>query len=99
MKGTVIIYDGKKAHEIGLPYFFQDSKIENLNKEQIKHRYKSTLIYLKVLRDMLDNNPDDLVAEAKDPGYLPKVEKGLDILKQMVMDMYGEKEGTSIVNV
>jgi hypothetical protein len=84
MRETVIIFDGVSVQEIGAPYFFQDRRIKDLNKDQVLKKYIHTLYYLKLLKDIRIKN-------------LGKLERGLAILKQMVLDMHGDVNGNVIL--
>ncbi len=87
MRETVIISDGELDQEIGAPYFFQDERIRNLNKDQVTQLYKHTAVKEKVL---LISDPASKT--------LHKVQRGLNILDQMVRDMHGDEIGLVIIN-
>jgi len=74
-------------HEIGAPYFFQDERIIDLNKDQVINLYKHTAIKERVISI---SNPRS--------NKLYKVQRGLAILDQMVRDMNGEEIGWVIIN-
>jgi len=87
MREKVIISDGVLDHEIGAPYFFQDERIIDLNKDQVINLYKHTAIKERVISI---SNPRS--------NKLYKVQRGLAILDQMVRDMNGEEIGWVIIN-
>jgi hypothetical protein len=98
MREKVIIFDGDNSHEIGAPYFFQHKKIRDLSKERVKEIYTSTLIYVKVLTDVKNKSIQGPIVKMVSSGEtLIKAERGLSILRQMVIDMWGDKIGTAIV--
>jgi hypothetical protein len=86
MRQTVIINDGELDQEIGTPYFFQDERISNLNKDQVTELYRHTAVKEMALRSA---DPND---------QLNKVRQGLDILGQMVKDMHGDAKGLVIIH-
>jgi hypothetical protein len=88
MREKVIIFDGEKDQLIGAPYFFQDERIRDLNKDQVLELYKQTRIkhYTVVL------------FSDRDPGYVYQISRGLNILKQMVLDMWGDDIGALHIN-
>jgi hypothetical protein len=87
MRETVIINDGELDQEIGAPYFFQDERITDLNKDQVINLYKHTAIKERVL-------------SVTDPrsNKLYKLQRGIGILDQMVKDMNGDAIGLAIIN-
>lgn len=98
MREKVIIFDGESSHEIGAAYFFQHKKIIDLSKEQVKEVYTSTLIYVKVLTDVKNKAIKGPIVEMVSSGEtLIKAERGLNILRQMVIDMWGDRIGAAIV--
>ena len=86
MREKVIISDGVLDHEIGAPYFFQDERIIDLNKDQVINLYKHTAVKEKVM-SIFDPTSKTLY----------KVQRGLNILDQMVRDMNGDAIGISII--
>lgn len=86
MREKVIISDGVLDHEIGAPYFFQDERIIDLNKDQVINLYKHTAIKERVISI---SNPRS--------NKLYKVQRGLGILDQMVRDMNGDEIGLVII--
>jgi hypothetical protein len=86
MRETVIISNGELDLEIGAPYFFQDERIRDLNKDQVNQMYKHTAVKEKAL-------------SISDPASktLHKVQRGLNILDQMVKDMNGDEIGLVII--
>ncbi len=79
MREKVLIFDGKDLHEIGAEYFFQHPVIRDLKKDDVLHIYQHTMF----LNYSAEQNEEDKI----------KMEKGSNILEQMVLDMYGKKEG------
>lgn len=88
MNRTAIIFDGENDHEIGTEYFFQHPLIRDLNKEQVKELYISTATYENVLAIEYCDSPSH-----------EKVKTGLAIMEQMVIDMWGNVKGNSIIQV
>ncbi len=86
MREKVIIYDGKKSHEIGAEYFFQHDFIKDLKKTDVNKLYESTSIYL-----------NNLCKDQTEEVY--QVQRGLKILEQMVLDLNGNEEGRKIIGI
>lgn len=92
MREKVIIFDGEKDQVIGAPYFFQDERIRDLNKEQVLEIYKGTRVKLHVAKEY-----EEVFDEMK-LTYIHQMQRGLDILKIMVKDMYGDDIGEVLIN-
>lgn len=88
MNDTIIIFDGNLVHEIKKEYFFQDHRINNLNKYQVKSILDKTKIYLRVLNEMIYEDYNNLIDEAKDDSYIKRVKDGLSYLDIMIFDMF-----------
>lgn len=91
MRERVMIFDGVKDQEIGAPYFFQDERIRDLDKNGVVNMYKNTRVRLHVFKE-LDGQAGDLTE------HIHKTERGLNILRQMVKDMCGDDIGELIIN-
>jgi len=83
MRETVIVNDGVK-HEIGAEYFFQHDYIRDLSTDDISRMYALTIASLKLLPE---HQHEEIV----------KTKRGLNILKQMVIDMNPHNKGLDII--
>jgi len=86
MRETVIVNDGELNQEIGAPYFFQDNRIRDLNKDQITQMFRHTHDLKVKLRK---SDPDDI---------LHKVGRGLNILGCMLEYMYDGESGHIVIH-
>jgi hypothetical protein len=98
MREKVIIFDGENSYEIGATYFFQHEKIRDLDKHDVKRLYIATLIYVKVLTDVKNKElSGPIVKMVSNGNNLNRAGRGLAILRQMVLDMWGDDIGSAIV--
>ena len=87
MREKVIIFDGEKDQLIGAPYFFQDERIRDLSKDQVLELYKQTRVKHHAVSSFSDRDPD----------YFYQISRGLNILKTMVKDMFGDDIGELLI--
>ena len=98
---TVRIFDGEETHDIGIEYFFQNPVVESINKHNVAHYYKATLIYKLTLRDVINMvgiDTDHSVVKSRIK-ELSQVGKGLHMIKIMIHDILGDKTAASVIEV
>lgn len=98
----VIIFTDGDLRNVKLEYFFQDPKISSITKKDILDVYTNQKVFLYSVKSSIQNNqkdPQEIMNLLKvDRMALPKLERGLSILKGMVMDMHGDQEGSKMLS-
>ena len=98
MKEQVLIFDGKDLHDVGLNFFFQHPVIRDLNREEVLHMYQQQVTMI-ALGNVIDTvSFENKILNLRDEDTAAKMKKGSDILKIMVLDMYGDKDGQNRIN-
>ena len=101
LEDVIIFMDGELNH-IKLGYFFQDPKISSITKKTVLDAYTNQKVFLYSVKSKIQNNqkdPQEIMNLLKvDRLALPKLERGLTILKGMVMDMHGDREGSKMLS-
>jgi hypothetical protein len=99
---NVIVFDGEEIIPVNLEYFFQDPKIEGLNPTQVVELYQSTAVFSNLVSDMKDLIQIGAIKSINDeylkPDFIQATQQGLYILEGMVMDLFGDQAGMSIIN-
>ena len=101
---NVIIYDGNGLRRVNLDYFFQDELISSITKETVVDLYASQKVFITLTKNAIKGkvhgigNSHILNLISKDRLALPKIEKGLDLIEGMIMDMHGDKIGKLVVD-
>lgn len=99
---NVIVFNGEDIIPINLDYFFQDTRIKELKPVQIVELYQSTAVFANLLDDMKDLIRGGAVKSINEeylkPGFIEAAYQGLYILEGMVMDLFGDQAGMSIIN-
>ena len=90
---NVILFDGESIRTIELEYFFQDEWIANMSKTDVEEAYINTLT-LQDVTQHLSKDPE--MAESQPD--IEKIKRGNSILRGMLRDMYGDHDGTKVIN-
>jgi len=85
MKNQVIIFDGMSLITIGVKYFFQHDAIIDITKEGVKRLYGLTLFYVHSIEHSEESKS--------------KMNHAISILEQMILDMYGEENGSELIDL
>ena len=98
---NVIMYYGDELNYISLDHFLKEETISKLDSVQIVDAYTYqkvfvTLVFNIIKQKVTDIDIIDLIS--KDRLALPKLEKGLLMLENMVLDIHGNQTGRTIVN-
>lgn len=100
---NVIIYTGDILRRVNLDYFFQDEFIDSITKDDIIDVYANQKVFVTLTKNAVRGEVDGISNEhiqdllAKDRLAFPKMEKGLELLEGMIMDMHGDKAGKIIL--
>ena len=71
----LLVFDGKGLRTIGIKFFFQHPVITDLMREEVRKLHGNTLFYRHELADNIEKK---------------QLDKGIELLDQMILDMYGE---------
>lgn len=72
----LLVFDGKGLRTVGIKFFFQHPVIMDLKKEEVRKLHANTLFYR---HEIVDDNIKKM-----------QLDKGIELLDQMIIDMYGE---------
>jgi len=101
MEKKVVIFNGKEIEEISLDYFFQDPRIEGLNPVQVAKLYQETAVFANLLDELpgliQSGSLSGIDERYLDSDFTERCHQGLYILEGMVMDLFGDRRGSKII--
>jgi len=71
----LLVFDGKGLRTVGIKFFFQHPVITDLKKEEVRELHANTLFYRHELADGIQKT---------------QLDKDIELLDQMILDMYRE---------